>query len=136
VRALLHEGRKGGAGVKRTKDQRDLDEVLTYVTEARNVAYDLFRRRLDTQRNVNSFILLRDAFVLLREACDRLEDAVKQATELKSSDQLSVADEIGVRSGRPKVVSETEGKTRHSDILADVLLFPTAKKEEGQKGDD
>jgi hypothetical protein len=121
--------------VKRTKDQRDLDEVLTYSIEARNVAYDLFRRRLDTQRNVNSFILLRDAFVLLKEACERLDDAVKQATEAKSSDQLSVTDEIGVRSGRLKIIRKT-GVKAPSNTLADVLLFPTAKKEEGQKSDD
>jgi len=53
--------------MRRTKDQRDLEEVLATAREARDIAYKLFGRRLDTQRNVNSFILLRDSFVQVKK---------------------------------------------------------------------
>ncbi|RZI41524.1 hypothetical protein EGT07_18255 [Herbaspirillum sp. HC18] len=122
--------------MRQTKDQRDLAKVLIYATEARDVAYDLFSRRVDTRRNVNSFILLRDAFILMRQACELLDAAAKQAMESKSSDQLCVADEIGVRSGRLKIVAETEAKARLGDTRADVLSFPAGKKKEDQKSDD
>jgi hypothetical protein len=111
----------------RTKDQRDLEQVLEHVRDARDVAYGLFRRRLDTQRNVNAFILLRDAFVCLKEACELLEEATKTASELKSSDQNSVIDEIGVRSGRLKIVGKPERESPPRG-KASVLLFRSDKK--------
>jgi hypothetical protein len=39
-----------------TKDQRDIDEITSYAKEAEELAYDLYARRLDTRRNVASFI--------------------------------------------------------------------------------
>lgn len=97
--------------MRRTRDQRDLEEVLEFARDARGVAYDLFRRRYDTRRNVDSFILLRDALVRLERSCVLLERSVEKATELKSSDQNSVSEEIGVRSGRLRIEDEPQ-KTR------------------------
>jgi hypothetical protein len=109
--------------MKATKDQKDLNEVLAFATEARDEAYSLFSRRLDTQRNVESFIGLRDAFMLLKDACDTLQKAALGATETKSSNKLSVANEIMVRSGRATVVQDCENIST-SKKLAIVLPFP------------
>src|ERR1700730_8488145 len=115
--------------MRRTKDQRDLEQILEYARDARDVAYSLFSRRLDTQRNVNLFILLRDAFVNLKEACELLENAVAQATEMKSSDQNSVMEEIGVRSGTIKIIREGEQNSLpRRGPKARVLRFPSDKK--------
>ena len=118
--------------MKQTEDQRDLEQVLEYAIEAREVAYDLFSRRLKTQRNASSFILLREAFVRLKEACRLLERGVKQATESRSSDQPGVGDEMALRSGRWIVVPESEAKARHSDTPATVLPFRRAQSRKDQ----
>jgi methyl-accepting chemotaxis protein len=91
-----------------TRDQRQLREILMLAEEARDAAYSLFSRRLDTQRNVDSFILLRDAFNLMRRSCETLNAAIDKATETRSSDQNDVATEIMVRSGRARVIIEDE----------------------------
>jgi hypothetical protein len=90
--------------MKTTKDQRDLTKVLELAIEARDAAYALFSKRLDTQRNVDSFIGLRDAFNALKTACEILESSVVQATAVKAADQYSLMTEIMVRSGRATVI--------------------------------
>ncbi len=92
--------------MRKTKDQKDLSEVLVSAQNARDAAHSLFGRRLDTRRNVGSFIALCEAFNRLKDACDVIEKAIEQATETKSSDQNSVSLEIMVRKG---VVTGTKG---------------------------
>jgi len=121
--------------MRRTKDQRDLEQVLGYAQEAQGAAYDLFRRRLDTQRNVNSFILLRDALIQLKEACELIERSIELATELKPSDQNSVMDEIGVRSGMLIVATNDEIEKRHGGKKAAVLPFPGVRVDVDRKDD-
>ena len=109
--------------MRKTKDQKELHDVLALAIEARDAAYSLFSRRLDTQRNVESFIGLRDAFNLLKDACEVLQTALDQATEVKSSDQNSVIDEIFVRSGRATVVRDSKEFSTPAK-LAVVLQLP------------
>lgn len=94
--------------MRKTKDQKDLQAVLKAATDARDAAYSLFSRRLDTRRNLNSFIALRDAFNSLKTACTQMQQAVDQATEAKSSDKNTVMEEIMVRSGRMVIVDDPE----------------------------
>lgn len=109
--------------MRKTKDQRELQDILALATDAMDEAYSLFSRRLDTQRNVESFIGLKDAFNLMKSACDVLQAAIDQATETRSSDQNSVMDEIMVRSGRMTIARDADelGATKKPGT---VLPFP------------
>jgi len=93
--------------------------------EARDAAFSLFSRRLDTQRNVDSFILLRDAFNLMRRSCEALNAAIDKATETRSSDQNDVATEIMVRSGRARIVTEDKQPAPRKPGI--VVPFPPKK---------
>jgi hypothetical protein len=101
-----------------------LERILQRAQDARDGAFDLFARRVDTRRNVDSFILLRDAFNRLNDACNLLDQAMKKATEAKSSDQNSVADEIMVRSGRMRILDASTPAMQSRAAKAEVLLFP------------
>lgn len=92
--------------MRRTKDQKELHEILMLANEARDNAYSLFSRRLDTRRNVDSFILLGNAFNLLKQACNALQEAESKAIETKATAQVGVLDEIMIRTGRAKIVDE------------------------------
>ncbi|HLO63285.1 MAG TPA: hypothetical protein VK165_10025 [Azonexus sp.] len=94
----------------KTKDQKDLQAILDISVQARNEAYSLFSRRLDTKRNHDSFIALRDAFNLLNDATALLRRAVDGATDTKASSDITVMDEIMVRSGRAVIVSGDEAR--------------------------
>lgn len=112
--------------MRKTKDQKDLQAVLKAATDARDAAYSLFSRRLDTRRNLDSFIALRDAFNSLKMACAQLQQSVDLATEAKSSDQNTVMEEIMVRSGRMIIVDEPEkaGDPTSQAGPATILDFP------------
>lgn len=111
--------------MRKTKDQRELSAILAQAITARDSAYSLFSRRLDTQQNVESFIGLRDALVLLRQACEVLESAVDEAIEDKSSQQNSVMDEIMGRSGKAVIVQDDEyQKSSNPKGPALILDFP------------
>lgn len=94
----------------KTKDQKDLQAILEISVAARNEAYSLFSRRLDTRRNHDSFIALRDAFNLLNDATALLKKAVEGATDTRASSKITVMDEIMVRSGRAVIVSGYEAR--------------------------
>lgn len=115
----------------KTKDQRDLAEILSLTKEAEQDAYSLFSRRLDTRRNVESFIALRDAFNLLKDAAALLQQAVDGATESRASGDLSVMDEIMVRSGRISMVENEEaepGGGRSDSLLEGAEILEFSKK--------
>lgn len=92
----------------KTKDQKDLQAILDISAHARSEAYSLFSRRLDTRRNHDSFIALRDAFNLLNDATALLKKAVEGATDTRASSDITVTEEIMVRSGRAIIVSGDE----------------------------
>lgn len=94
----------------KTKDQKDLQAILDISAHARNEAYSLFSRRLDTRRNHDSFIALRDAFNLLNDATALLKKAVEGATDTRASSDITVTEEIMVRSGRAVMVSDNESR--------------------------
>lgn len=112
--------------MSKTKDQRDLQAVLVLAKEASDAAYSLFSRRLDTRRNIESFILLRDAFNMLKDACEALREAEDKATDTKASSQTSVSDEILIRSGRATIVGEGDEPDRPQSACQ-VLPFPSKK---------
>lgn len=94
----------------KTKDQKDLQAILDISVQARNEAYSLFSRRLDSKRNHDSFIALRDAFNLLNDAASLLQKAVEGATETRASSDITVMDEIMIRSGRATIVADDEDR--------------------------
>ncbi|HLO61723.1 MAG TPA: hypothetical protein VK165_02035 [Azonexus sp.] len=94
----------------KTKDQKDLQAILEISVAARNEAYSLFSRRLDTRRNHDSFIALRDAFNLLNDTTALLKKAVDGATDTRASSDITVMDEIMIRSGRAVMVSDNESR--------------------------
>lgn len=96
--------------MEKTKDQKDLQAILEISVAARNEAYSLFSRRLDTRRNHDSFIALRDAFNLLNDATTLLKKAVEGATDSRASSDITVAEEIMIRSGRAIIVSGDEAR--------------------------
>lgn len=110
--------------MRKTKDQKELQDIFALATDARDAAYSLFSRRLDTQRNVESFIGLIESFNLLKAACEILQTAVDRATETKSSNQYSVCLEIAIRNGSAIVIQNSEKLTK-PEKLGIVLQFPT-----------
>lgn len=115
--------------MRTTKDQRDLAEILTLAAQAKDAAFSLFSRNLDSRRNVESFIDLRDAFNLLKDAAALLQQAVDGATETRASGGLSVMDEIMVRSGWVSIVASDEaepggGRSDCRPEGAEILEFP------------
>lgn len=112
--------------MRKTKDQRDLQAILDLTNEAKDAAYSLFARRLDTRRNIESFILLRNAFNLLKDACEALRNAEAKATDVKTSSPTSVNEEILIRSGRATIEDSSE-ETKQAPTQAVVLPFPGKK---------
>ena len=114
--------------MRRTKDQKELHEILVLATEARDSAYSLFSRRLDTRRNVDSFVFLGDAFNLLKQACSALQEAESKATETKATAQVGVLDEIMIRTGKAKIVDDdSDGGSGSRQTPGVVLPFPDRK---------
>lgn len=107
--------------MRKTKDQKDLQAILDLTKEASDAAYSLFSRRLDTQRNVESIMLLCDAVNHLEDACKALQEAEAKATETKSSSQSGALTEIMLKSGRMKLVDGNHEST--DDRSADILPF-------------
>lgn len=89
-----------------SRDQRQLREILALAQEASDAAYDLHSRRLDTSRNIDSFILLVGAVNLLEKVCKILETAVAKATETKSSGKNTLTTEILARAARAQGIDD------------------------------
>ena len=115
-----------GVSMRSTKDQKELHEILMLANKVMDNAYSLFSRRLDTRRNVDSFVLLGDAFNLLKQACNALQEAESKVPETKATAQVGVLDEIMVRTGRAKIVDEGS-EADNQQTLGVVLPFPERK---------
>lgn len=112
--------------MRKTKDQKDLLEILALTQAASDAAYSLLSRRLDARRNIDSFIRLRDAFNMLKGACEALQESENKATDSKATSQTSVMDEILIRCGRMKVIDESD-EIADSATPGPVLPFPEKK---------
>ncbi len=108
------------------KDQKDLQSILDLAQEAAGAAYNLMSRRLDTRRNVESFILLQDAFNKLKAACDTLQDAKDKAIDKKATSSTSVMEEIMIRAGR-MTMADASSETEIPHRPGVVLPFPGKK---------
>ena len=111
--------------MRRTKDQKEIGDVLELARAAEFAAYSLFSRRLDTRRNIDSFILLRDAFKMLEQARKTLHEAEAKAIDSKASSETSVMDEIMIRSGRMEIV---DGSDERLQMPVEAVVLPFPKK--------
>ena len=111
--------------MRRTKDQIEIGHIIELAKAAELAAYSLFSRRLDAQRNIDSFLLLREAFKMLEEAREVLEEAEFRARDSKASSETTVMEEILIRGGRLSIVDRGD---EPAQMLVEAVVLPFPKK--------